>query len=265
MARIRSVKPEFWDDRKLARSTSRDARLLYIGLWNQADEHGRCNGDPTWIKGRVFPYESDIGADECARHLDELARGGWVQKYSVDGDPFLFLPNLAAHQRLEPDKVPSRLPAPPGPEPCPPSDQQVCTSPRAAQIGADESARDADQSSLLYVAGSREHVAGMPGADECAPEPDPAPSFADFWDVYPRHEGKRAAVAAFERAVKRADPQMIINGAKRYREDRNRVGQFTKHPATWLNQDCWTDDPLPARDASQPAAPVNSVWNRRVT
>ena len=32
MARIRSVKPEYWDDRKLAKRTSRDARLLYIAL-----------------------------------------------------------------------------------------------------------------------------------------------------------------------------------------------------------------------------------------
>ena len=76
--------------------------MLYIGLWNQADEHGRCNGDPLWIKGRVFPYESDIGADECARLLDELARGGWVHPYAVDGDPYLFLPTLGKHQRLEP-------------------------------------------------------------------------------------------------------------------------------------------------------------------
>ena len=38
MARIRSIKPEFWDDRKLAKRASRDARLLYIALWNLADE-----------------------------------------------------------------------------------------------------------------------------------------------------------------------------------------------------------------------------------
>lgn len=160
MARIRSIKPEFWDDRRLAKATSRDARLLYIGLWNLADEHSRLNGDPVWIAARVFPYDSDIGADECARLLDELARGDWVQKYTVRGDPYLFLPSLAKHQRLEPDKVPSRLPSPMEADTKPASDLHTPIVPDESASRADESAPDADQSALLYVAGSREHVAG---------------------------------------------------------------------------------------------------------
>ena len=39
MARIRTIKPQFWDDLKIGR-LSRDARLLYIGLWNFADDLG---------------------------------------------------------------------------------------------------------------------------------------------------------------------------------------------------------------------------------
>ncbi len=57
MARIRSVKPEFWLDRRLARGVSRDARLLYIGLWNLSDEHGRVRGDARYLKGQLFAYD----------------------------------------------------------------------------------------------------------------------------------------------------------------------------------------------------------------
>jgi hypothetical protein len=28
------------------------------------------------------------------------------------------------------------------------------------------------------------------------------------------------------------------------------VQAFTKHPATWLNQECWNDEPLPPRPDS---------------
>jgi hypothetical protein len=68
-----------------------------------------------------------------------------------------------------------------------------------------------------------------------------------FWNAYPRHEHKREAVKAWERAVKRTDPGIIIAAARRYAEDPNRVQAFTAHPATWLNADAWEDDPLPPR------------------
>lgn len=113
MARIRSLKPEFWLDRKLARRLSRDERMLYIGLWNQADEHARALGDPNVVKGQVFPYDADLTVDVIDRMLDRLDAAGVVQRYEVDEDPFLYLPKLGDHQRLEPAKSRSRLPEPP--------------------------------------------------------------------------------------------------------------------------------------------------------
>jgi hypothetical protein len=181
MARIRSIKPEFWDDRKLARSVSRDARMLYIGLWSQADEHARCNGDPHWIKGHVFPYDDDLTDDVIDSLLHSLVTARRVVAYEVDGDPYLFLPKLAQHQRLE-TKVESRLPPPPEPgsdesaphvettthspdEPAPHADEPAPHAGEAAP-DADEPAPDPDDPALaraLQVAGSREQVAGSRG------------------------------------------------------------------------------------------------------
>jgi hypothetical protein len=159
LARIRSLKPEFWTDRKLARQHSRDARMLYMALWNQADEHGRVLGDPRWIKGNCLPYEDDIDNDGIVRLLDELTASGRVQRYAVDEDPYLFLPKLARHQRLESAKVPSRLPAPPDQEIQP---ENTPPEPRAdfPARDTDEPEPDTDELSLLYVAGSRGQVAG---------------------------------------------------------------------------------------------------------
>jgi len=158
MARIRSLKPEFWDDRKLARSTSRDARMLYMGLWNQADEHGRLNGDLVWIKGRVFSYDDDLTVERIKELLDELDCAGRVERYEVEGDPYLFLPKLGKHQRLE-AKVESRLPQPP---PRPDADE--------SRFSADESAPDADESAL-----SRLQVAGVRGQGDDPPPADLTP------------------------------------------------------------------------------------------
>lgn len=74
-------------------------------------------------------------------------------------------------------------------------------------------------------------------------------AFSAFWSCYPRRAGKRAAEAAFGRAVKRAGGTTpILEGARRLRDDPNLPEvQFVPHPATWLNQDRWEDEPLPPR------------------
>jgi len=45
MARIRTIKPEFWTDGDMFK-LSRDARLFYIGLWNFCDDNGVIEHDP---------------------------------------------------------------------------------------------------------------------------------------------------------------------------------------------------------------------------
>ena len=54
MARNRVIKPKFWDDAKIGRLT-RDARLLYIGLWNFSDDIGVVIGNSIWLKSKIFP------------------------------------------------------------------------------------------------------------------------------------------------------------------------------------------------------------------
>jgi hypothetical protein len=155
VARIRSIKPEYWADEDFAVSVpNRDARLLYVGLWNLADEHGRVRGDPRYVKGQLFAYDDDLTPKMIDALLDELAAARKVQRYRSGSGAYLFLPNLAKHQRLEAAKVASRLPAPPDPDESAPM----------ATVGTDESAPGADESALLYVAGSREPVAGGRGA-----------------------------------------------------------------------------------------------------
>lgn len=168
MARMRSIKPELWADRRLAR-LSRDARLLYIALWNFADEHARLHGDPRYIKGHCLPYDDDLGLPAIDRLLTELAAAGRVVRYEVDEDPYLWLPKLADHQRLEAEKVPSRLPAPPAVLPGPPPGTGK-SEPRAneSESRADESAPDANSSETnvaKHVACGREQVAGSRGAE----------------------------------------------------------------------------------------------------
>lgn len=75
-------------------------------------------------------------------------------------------------------------------------------------------------------------------------------TFGDFWDAYPRRTAKPDAERAWLKATKRADPEIIIAAAKRYRNDPNREDAYTAHPSTWLNRDGWNDPPLPVRNVA---------------
>ena len=77
-------------------------------------------------------------------------------------------------------------------------------------------------------------------------------AFERFWKVYPKSADKRTAFNAWKRAVKRADPETIMAGAERYRDDPNRDPAYTKNGSTWLNADAWLNDPLPPRGGSGP-------------
>lgn len=88
---------------------------------------------------------------------------------------------------------------------------------------------------------------------------DPFGNFERFWDIYPRKVAKEAAKKAWDKAFCKAPPVVIIDGARRYRDDPNRDPAFTAHPATWLNGGRWTDEPLPPRVPTTTARPDRRV------
>ena len=105
---------------------------------------------------------------------------------------------------------------------------------------------------------SRPVPSRTPSTTTAAPD-----GFAEFWEVWPRKEDKKKAGAAYAKALKRSDADTILAGAKRYRDDPNRLAQYTKLPTTWLNGDCWDDAPLPPRGDGRPSAnqqPAYDPW-----
>lgn len=203
MARIRSLKPEFWTDEELATSVSRDGRMLYAGLWNLADEHGRLRGDPRYVKGQIFAYDDDLTPEVIDKLLDDLAALKKVVRYRVAGARYLFLPNLGKHQRLESDKVPSRLPGIDEAEPEPPPDQ-----PEPSR--ANKSAPGADESALARARlGIREHGSGYgvpPSAGALALVPsESAPTAQDLvaeWIDHCRKRPPRTVIGQVGRQIK---------------------------------------------------------------
>lgn len=98
MARIRSIKPEFFEDENLAKLPPHD-RLLFIGIWLLADKNGILEDRPTWIKAKVFPYENGDTVD-VSRMLPRLVSGRYLIRYTAEGRNLIAVRNFTKHQRI---------------------------------------------------------------------------------------------------------------------------------------------------------------------
>lgn len=108
MARIRSIKPEFWQD-ELVAGLPMEARLLFIGLISLADDEGRFRANPRFVAAQVFPYDAQVDVVAAMAHLERIGR---VQLYEAEGQSFGWIRNFLKHQRIDKPKA-SPLPSPP--------------------------------------------------------------------------------------------------------------------------------------------------------
>lgn len=93
MARIRTIKPEFFTSNDIVSLTPL-ARLFYVALWCESDREGRLSWNLRTFKLRYFP------GDDCAISdlSNELVEAGLVIPYEVDGKPYAEIPTFAEHQ-----------------------------------------------------------------------------------------------------------------------------------------------------------------------
>lgn len=115
MARIRTIKPDYWKSEKLAArcpgQDGREARRMFVGLWNLAEDHGVCRGAPAYIRAELYPYDLDVTTEDVARWVALLIAGGFVTRFVRDGSTYLWIRGFADHQRINRPSKPS-LPEP---------------------------------------------------------------------------------------------------------------------------------------------------------
>lgn len=109
MARIRCIKPEFWTSQQIV-ECSPTARLLFIGLWNFADDRGVIPRRPRTIKMQVFPGD-DFTAADIDGWLNELELQRLVGRFEHNREEYLVVTGWH-HQKIE--RPTYKYPVPPG-------------------------------------------------------------------------------------------------------------------------------------------------------
>ncbi|ECO0902086.1 hypothetical protein AA449_26485 [Salmonella enterica subsp. enterica serovar Newport] len=95
MARIRTIKPEFWTDEKIV-ECSFEARLMFIGMLNFADDKGNLVRSPKRIKMQIFPADTI----DCEPLIKELSGAGLISEYSVSGAGYIHINGFSKHQKI---------------------------------------------------------------------------------------------------------------------------------------------------------------------
>ncbi len=86
----------------------------------------------------------------------------------------------------------------------------------------------------------------------------------EFWPLCPRKKGKGAARRAWAKAVKTVEPDQIIDAMRQFRRECiGKEPEFICHPATWLNQERWEDEPDKAIEPSKEQSLEGAAWKIR--
>ncbi len=86
---------------------------------------------------------------------------------------------------------------------------------------------------------------GAPSPSHGAP-----PGFKEFWQAYPKKEGRKAALTAYAMALQKEDvtPELLARKAAQYAEAKAANDpKWIKMPQYWLNDECWLEDPQPPK------------------
>lgn len=98
MARIRTIKPEFWQDEDIA-TLPPATILLAIGLLNHSDDEGYFQAHPSLVRAVVFPFsETSMNIHDM---LTELSNIGYLELFEgSDNKKYGLVRNFLKHQRI---------------------------------------------------------------------------------------------------------------------------------------------------------------------
>lgn len=100
MARIRSIKPEFWDDEHLS-SLPMACRLFYIGCWTFADDQGVFNANPSFLKSRIFPFDDELSVKQVKEWLTMLEDAKMIIPFTHERNSLYVIRTFSEHQKID--------------------------------------------------------------------------------------------------------------------------------------------------------------------
>lgn len=261
MARIRTIKPQFWRSPDIM-ALDYFQRLLFIGLFNLADDYGRGVYNPASIAADLFITEFSLNPHgvltEVSNAFAEYSKRSMVAVYEVENRQYFQIVNWNDHQKVN-RKTDSSIP----PLTC--KDKEVTRLTESSlnpHGGLTPGIRKGNKE------GNKErNISSSPSSDSSAQRPDARPSeypseFEDWWKAYPRRKNcsKKDAAKQWCEAAKTIPPERLLELTKVYAANPGTEDtRFIPHPHKWLKDRRWeaieeTDKPTTPHSRFTPEA-----------
>lgn len=213
MARTRTIKPEFWDDEKLS-NCSRDARLIFIGLWNNSDDYGVVKGSHLWLRNKILPYDN-VNQKLFSKWLHELESGKFIIPFDKSGEKFYFIKSFLKYQKIDrPSKA--RNPEPP---------KNILDEYSACAQG------------ILVAETETETETEI----ETEIETETNVLFENFWDLYDKKRGDKIKLEKLWHKLTDEEREKIMLYIPKYKLSQPDK-KYRKDPQTFLNNKSWKDE-----------------------
>ena len=211
---------------------SPEAEVFYRRLHSVVDDFGRYTGHVALLRAALYPLQLDrMQETTIKRHLAECVKARLINAYSIKGKQFVEVLDFRQQVRAKDSKYPQP------PDRCSDDAEQMhskCSD--DAHLDGDGDGDGDDTSSSPF--GDRVEVVQTAEKHREA--------FAAFWQLYPKRIGKLPAEKAWQKHGCTALLIQIMAALRQQKDSpdwRKDSGQFVPHPATWLNQHRWEDEP----------------------
>jgi hypothetical protein len=193
VSRLRTIKPGFFTNEELSECDPL-ARLLFAGLWTEADRDGRLEDRPRRLKALILPYDK-CDADTL---LGQLERRGFILRYEVAGEKYISIPRWYEHQKPH-FKESSRG------YPEPPKIQHLQVS-RVKSVASNDLVSDEQRGLLSSVLGKEIKEGTSPTEIDQTEE-----VFAtQFWTLWPKRHGSRKTTLERFRRLPSRDRSRVL-------------------------------------------------------
>ncbi len=256
--RIRTIKPQFWRSPDVM-ALDHFQRLLFIGLWNLADDEGRGVYDPASIAADLFLTEFSLNPHgvitDVSRAFSEYSSRSMVAVYEVKKRQYFQILQWQEHQRVNRASKSQIPPMTSGNEETKLFSEDSLNTHGGLTLGI----RNKEQGIR-----NKEKDMSEPSSDVPARKPNAYPDeFEQWWQAYPRHKNasKKKSLASWRKALKIIDSDKLLELTRTYAANPGvDEVRLIPHPTTWLNEHRW--ESVEATDQQPPSLPKRkSGWD----
>lgn len=103
------ISPDIWQSEDFSKLSTL-AKIVFIGMFSNADDEGRGRGKAVYLKSVIFPYDEDIRVADVDKTLSEISSNMSVIFYSHNENVYYELTNWNIWQKVEKPQA-SKIPA----------------------------------------------------------------------------------------------------------------------------------------------------------